>query len=70
MNVTRTNKTQPPGDTPPPDAKAVEAIGRALAAHYASLIQAPLSDKLADLLAQLEVGDQVPDTPGRRDALG
>jgi hypothetical protein len=56
-------------DNAPPDPKALEAIGRALEAHYASLIQAPLPDKFVELLARLE-GDQAPVTQRRRDALG
>ena len=69
MNVIRTNKIETP-DIAAPDPKAVEAIGRALAAHYADLVQAPLPEKFAELLASLEVGDQVSGPQGRRDALG
>jgi hypothetical protein len=69
MNVTRTNNTEAP-DTAIPDPKALEAIGRALAAHYADLVQAPLPDKFAKLLARLEIGEQAPAPQGRRDALG
>lgn len=53
-----------------PDPKAVEAIGRALAVHYADLVQAPLPDKFMDLLTRLEVGGLVPAPKRRRDALG
>ena len=56
-------------DNAAPDPKALEAIGRALEAHYASLIQAPLPDKFVELLARLE-GGQAPLTQGSRDALG
>ena len=56
-------------DIAAPDPKAVEAIGRALEAHYASLVQAPLPDKFVELLARLE-GDPTPLTQRRRDALG
>jgi hypothetical protein len=69
MHTTRTNKTEAP-DTAAPDPKALEAIGRALTAHYADLVQAPLPDKFAELLARLEIGEQVPAPQGRRDALG
>jgi len=69
MDVTRTNKTEAP-DTGAPDPKAVEAIGRALAAHYAALVQAPLPDKFAELLARLEVEERDSAPQGRRDALG
>ena len=68
MNATRTNKAEAE-DAAAPDPKALEAIGRALEAHYASLVQAPLPDKFVDLLARLE-GGQVSKTAGRRDALG
>jgi len=67
--VIRTNKTEAP-DTAAPDPRAVEAIGRALAAHYADLVQAPLPEKFAELLARLEVGEQAAEPQGRRDALG
>ena len=39
MNATRTKKVEPL-DTAAPDPKSVEAIGRALEKHYASLIEA------------------------------
>jgi Anti-sigma factor NepR len=67
MNATRTNKVEAL-DIAAPDAKAVEAIGRALEAHYASLVQAPLPDKFVELLARLE-GDRVSPPPGRPDAV-
>jgi hypothetical protein len=67
MNATRTKKVEPL-DTAAPDPKSVEAIGRALEKHYASLIEAPLPDKFVELLARLE-REQVPLTPGRPDAL-
>ena len=69
MNVIRANKTEEP-DSVVPDPKAVEAIGRALEAHYADLVKAPLPAKFVELLAQLEAGDRVSDAQGRRDALG
>jgi hypothetical protein len=69
MNVTRTSKTEDP-DTEAPDPKAVEAIGRALEAHYAALVQAPLPDKFVELLTRLEVGARVSEPQRRRDALG
>ena len=68
MNPTRTNKAEAV-DPEAPDPKALEAIGKALEAHYASLIQAPLPDKFVELLARLE-GGQGPLTQRRRDALG
>lgn len=69
MNVARTSKTEAP-DVAPPDPKAVEAIGRALEAHYADLVQAPLPKKFVELLAELDAGDRVPDAQRSRDALG
>jgi len=47
-------------DIAAPDPKAVEAIGRALKAHYADLVHAPLPEKFAELLARFEVGDRIP----------
>jgi hypothetical protein len=73
MSAARVTKFQKPGPAPdPPDepgAEAARAIGRALEAHYASLIKAPLPDKFVELLARLEQ-DQVSPTQGKRDALG
>jgi hypothetical protein len=68
MNATRTNKYEP-ADPAAPDPKALEAIGKALEAHYATLIQAPLPDKFVELLTRLE-GDPVARTQGGRDAVG
>ena len=70
MNVIHANKTEEPEQSAAPDPKAVEAIGRALEAHYADLVKAPLPAKFVELLAQLEAGDPVSDAQGRRDALG
>ena len=67
MNATRTKKVENL-DTAAPDPKSVEAIGRALEKHYASLIEAPLPDKFVELLARLEQ-EQVPPSHGRPDAL-
>jgi Anti-sigma factor NepR len=71
MNATSTNtdKTKAP-DAAAPDPKALEAIGRALKAHYADLVQAPLPEKFAELLAKLEAGDRVSGAQGSRDAIG
>lgn len=73
MNLTRINKSEPSGaaieEKAMPDPKATEAIGRALEAHYADLVQAPLPDKFLDLLARLENGDQGSKPKGRSDAL-
>ena len=57
-------------DAAAPDPKALEAIGRALEAHYAELTQAPLPDKFVELLARLDGGDQVSKPKGRGNAVG
>jgi hypothetical protein len=53
-----------------PDPKAVEAIGQALKAHYAELVEAPLTDRLLELLNRFEVEDQMPEPKGSGDAIG
>ena len=68
MTVNRAEKNKTP-DTSSPDPKAVEAIGRALTAHYVDLVQAPLPDKFAELLARLERADKAPAPQGRGDAI-
>lgn len=52
------------------DRKALEAIGRALKAHHADLVQAPLPEKLVELLARLKVGDSASEPQGSGDANG
>lgn len=69
MSVTRTNKIKTPS-VEAPDPKAVEAIGRALKAHYADLVHAPLPEKFVELLARFEVADGAPEPKGSRDAIG
>jgi Anti-sigma factor NepR len=64
----KASRTKTEADAIAPDPKALEAIGRALEAHYASLVEAPLPDKFRELLARLEEG-QVSRTQGRPDAL-
>jgi hypothetical protein len=74
MNAARVSKFEKPG--PAPDvpaesgAEAVQAIGRALEAHYADLVQTPLPDKFLQLLARLEDDNSAPKAEGKRDALG
>jgi hypothetical protein len=71
IHVSPKDKTETEAqDAAAPDPKAVEAIGRALAAHYADLVQAPLPDKFMQLLTRLEVGVPVSEPKRRRDALG
>jgi hypothetical protein len=52
------------------DPKALEALGRALRAHYDDLVHAPLPDKFVELLGRLEAEEQRrPSNPGSRDAV-
>jgi len=50
------------------DSKALEAIGRALRAHYDDLVQAPLPEKFAELLDRLEKKERRGDARKRRHA--
>jgi hypothetical protein len=47
----------------------VQAIGRALEAHYADLVHAPLPDKFLQLLARLEDDKSALKAEGKCDAL-
>jgi hypothetical protein len=69
MTVTRSKKTEPTG-VAAPDPEALEAIGRALKAHYADLVHAPLPERFAELLARFEVADRLPEPKGSGDAIG
>jgi Anti-sigma factor NepR len=69
MTVTRSSKTKAP-NVAAPDPKAVEAIGRALKAHYAELVDAPLTERLVELLARFEVEDPIPEPKRGGDAIG
>ena len=73
MSAARVTKFEKPGPAPESrdeaGSESAQAIGRALEAHYASLIRAPLPDKFVELLARLEQ-DQVSPTQGKHDALG
>ena len=69
MTVTRTSKATAPGAAAP-DPEAVEAIGRALKAHYADLVHAPLPEKFVELLARFEASDRSPEPKGNGDAIG
>jgi Anti-sigma factor NepR len=69
MTVTQTGKIKAPSIAAP-DPKAVEAIGRALKAHYAEFVHAPLPDKFVELLARFEVEDRSPAPKGNSDAIG
>ena len=65
MTVTRTNKAV---SEVSPDPKAALAIGRALKAHYADLVQAPLPEKFVELLARFDVADRATEPKGGGDA--
>ncbi len=73
MNAVRVTKFEKPGagsDRPAESGtEAVQAIGRALEAHYADLVQAPLPDKFLQLLARLEDDKSALKAGGKRDAL-
>ncbi len=74
MNAARVTKFEKPGPAPdlPTEAgkEAVQAIGRALEAHYADLVQAPLPDKFLQLLARLDEEAAPAQTiQGKRDAV-
>jgi len=69
MKAIRKKTNAAPG-LAPPDPRALEAIGRALEAHYADLVQAPLPQKLVELLARLEAGDSASEVQGNGDANG
>ena len=69
MNGTRKNANATP-DQAAPDRKALEAIGRALEAHYSDLVQAPLPEKFVELLARLEGGNRASEPTESGDANG
>jgi len=54
MSKSKTAEGQPPSEAAL-DPKALDAIGRALKAHYDDLVNAPLPQKFLDLLARLDV---------------
>ena len=68
MTVIRTSKVKAPS-VAAPDPKAVEAIGRALKAHYADLVHAPLPERFVELLARFEVADPTSEPKGSGDAV-
>ena len=67
--MTQTGKNKAPS-VAAPDPKAAEAIGRALKAHYADLVHAPLPDKFVELMARFQVEDRSPAPKGDGDAIG
>ena len=58
--VTKLNPTQDDGrhNEAALDPKALEALGRALKAHYDDLVHAPLPDKFVELLGRLEAEEE------------
>jgi hypothetical protein len=74
MNAARVTRFGQPISPPdPPDQasdEAVQAIGRALGAHYSDLVKAPLPDKLLQLLAKLEEEQNAPEVKGSGNAVG
>jgi hypothetical protein len=50
------------------DVKVLDAIGRALKAHYDDLVKAPLPDRFLDLLSDLESEESRPGRRGGADA--
>jgi hypothetical protein len=54
-SMSRSNSVKTsPSDDPPLDAKVLDALGRALTAHYEDVVRAPLPDRFLDLLDDLE----------------
>jgi Anti-sigma factor NepR len=71
--VTKLNPTEDDGrhNEAALDPKALEALGRALKAHYDDLVHAPLPDKFVELLGLLEAEEQRRSSqPGGTDAAG
>jgi hypothetical protein len=74
MNAARVTRFEKP--TAPPDPQdqasneAVRAIGRALGAHYSDLVQAPLPDRLLQLLAKLDEEQNASEAKGSGNAVG
>jgi hypothetical protein len=56
------SKAKPTDESAPADAgidaKAMEAIGRALKAHYDDLVKAPLPDRFQELITSLDVAGE------------
>ena len=69
MIVARTTEPQA-ANVAARDPKAAEAIGRALKAHYAELVDTPLPEKFLELLARFKASDRVPELNGPGDAIG
>ena len=61
MSKFNTLETQSP-DEAPLDPMPLDAIGRALRAHYDGLLREPLPARFEDLLARLEAGEAPTDS--------
>ena len=57
-----------PADDPPLDAKVLDALGRALTAHYEDVVRAPLPRRFLDLLDDLEKKERKVRSGGGADA--
>src|ERR1700722_12271467 len=68
--ITRFEKPSPPDPQDQASSDAVRAIGRALRPHYSDLVQAPLPDKLLQLLAKLDEEQNAPEAKGSGNAVG
>ncbi|MGO9421100.1 NepR family anti-sigma factor [Roseiarcus sp.] len=67
MTHSNSKKADQPGETPL-DTKVLDAIGRALKAHYDDLVKAPLPERFLDLLDSLEIEERK--SKGDADAAG
>lgn len=69
--MSKAKPTDKTGKRPPAglDAKAMEAIGRALKAHYDDLVKAPLPARFHEFVASLDAADE-PGAKGSSDASG
>jgi hypothetical protein len=63
MSQSNASKMRPPGGAPL-GSKPLEAIGRALRAHYDDLLNEPLPPRFEDLLSRLEAAGTPEDDEG------
>ncbi len=69
--MTQMNSTKPgQPDEASPDTKVLDAIGRALKAHYDDLVSEPVPDRFLDLLADLEKEERKAKAKGDGNASG
>jgi Anti-sigma factor NepR len=67
MSHSNSMKNNQPDD-PLLDAKVLDALGRALSAHYDDVVRAPLPDRFLDLLEELDKKERRAGLPGDADA--